>query len=89
MKKLKTTDKVIKPTSEKKLVKSLNEDVRVGKPAVKRSPRWDNVRNEHLKNNPVCVACGKTERLQVQQQQHLQQVRKNTRSSPICRHQQT
>ena len=30
MKKLKTTDKVIKPTSEKKLVKSLNEDVRVG-----------------------------------------------------------
>ena len=65
MKKLKTTDKVMKPTSEKKLVKSLNEDVRVGKPAVKRSPRWDNVRNQHLKNNPACVACGRTERLQV------------------------
>ena len=57
--------KTVKTTSDKKLVKNLNEDVRVGKPAVKRSPHWESVRNLHLKNNSVCAACGKTNNLQV------------------------
>jgi len=65
MKKLKTIDKVIKPTSDTQLVKNLKDDVRVGKPAIKRSPRWQSVKNQHLKNNSTCVACGKTDRIQV------------------------
>jgi hypothetical protein len=65
MKKLKAANKIIRPTSQKELAKVLNEDVRLGKPAAKRSPHWASVRGHHLENNPACVACGRTERLQV------------------------
>jgi 5-methylcytosine-specific restriction endonuclease McrA len=30
-----------------------------------RSPKWTNVRKEHLKNNPNCVACGRDKKLEV------------------------
>lgn len=36
-----------------------------------RSPRWTNVRKEHLKNNPSCAACGRTSKLEVH---HIQPV---------------
>jgi len=31
----------------------------------KRSSEWRKVRNEFLKKNPTCAACGKTKRLQI------------------------
>ena len=31
----------------------------------KRSPQWDNVRDEHVLNNPTCAACGSIKRIQV------------------------
>jgi 5-methylcytosine-specific restriction endonuclease McrA len=43
----------------------LKEDVKKGKPAVLRSPHWENVRNKHLKDNPACAACGRTDHVQV------------------------
>ena len=43
----------------------LKEDVKRGKPAVERSPRWASVRKKHLKLHPACEACGSTERVQV------------------------
>jgi len=30
-----------------------------------RSPKWSNVRKEHLKNNPNCAACGRDKKLEV------------------------
>ena len=30
-----------------------------------RSPKWSEVRKEHLKNNSKCIACGKTSKLEV------------------------
>ena len=42
----------------KKTDLQLAEDIKRGKPAVKRSPQWGSVRKKHLKNNPVCAACG-------------------------------
>ena len=30
-----------------------------------RSPRWSTVRKKHLEANPVCAACGSTEKLEV------------------------
>lgn len=30
-----------------------------------RSPKWQNVRKEHLKNNSSCIACGRTSKLEV------------------------
>jgi 5-methylcytosine-specific restriction enzyme A len=30
-----------------------------------RSPKWINVRKEHLKNYPLCAACGKDSKLEV------------------------
>jgi 5-methylcytosine-specific restriction endonuclease McrA len=31
----------------------------------KRSSKWDSVRDEYVKNNPACVACGSKRRIQV------------------------
>jgi len=45
--------------------KILKEDVKRGKPAVLRSPKWTVVRNKHIKNNPECAACGGNDNLQV------------------------
>jgi len=30
-----------------------------------RSPKWFNVRKQHLENNPTCAACGKNKKLEV------------------------
>lgn len=30
-----------------------------------RSPKWTNVRKEHLKNHSVCAACGRDKKLEV------------------------
>lgn len=30
-----------------------------------RSPKWANVRKQHLKDNPNCAACGKDKKLEV------------------------
>lgn len=30
-----------------------------------RSPKWSNVRKEHLKNNDYCIACGRNKKLEV------------------------
>jgi 5-methylcytosine-specific restriction endonuclease McrA len=30
-----------------------------------RSPKWANVRKEHLKNNATCAACGRDKKLEV------------------------
>jgi 5-methylcytosine-specific restriction protein A len=30
-----------------------------------RSPKWSNVRKEHLKNNSSCAACGRDKKLEV------------------------
>jgi 5-methylcytosine-specific restriction endonuclease McrA len=30
-----------------------------------RSPKWAQVRKEHLKNNPYCIACGRNKKLEV------------------------
>jgi len=30
-----------------------------------RSPKWRSVRNEHIKNNPTCAACGRKDGLEV------------------------
>lgn len=30
-----------------------------------RSPKWSNVRKEHLKNNNYCIACGRNNKLEV------------------------
>ena len=30
-----------------------------------RSPKWSQVRKEHLKNNPKCIACGRDSKLEV------------------------
>lgn len=30
-----------------------------------RSPKWSNVRKEHIKNNPYCIACGRDKKLEV------------------------
>ena len=30
-----------------------------------RSPKWGSVRKEHLKDNPVCAACGRSKKLEV------------------------
>jgi 5-methylcytosine-specific restriction endonuclease McrA len=30
-----------------------------------RSPKWQNVRKEHIKNNPYCISCGRDKRLEV------------------------
>lgn len=43
----------------------LVEDVIKGKPFVKRSARWEEVRRKHLLDNPVCVACGCSNGVQV------------------------
>jgi 5-methylcytosine-specific restriction endonuclease McrA len=30
-----------------------------------RSPKWTEIRKEHLKNNPTCIACGRDKKLEV------------------------
>jgi 5-methylcytosine-specific restriction endonuclease McrA len=30
-----------------------------------RSPKWSTVRKNHIKNNPYCIACGATTKLEV------------------------
>jgi len=30
-----------------------------------RSPKWKNVRKEHIENNPYCIACGRDKGLEV------------------------
>lgn len=30
-----------------------------------RSPKWTQVRKEHIKNNPFCIACGRDKKLEV------------------------
>jgi hypothetical protein len=30
-----------------------------------RSPKWSTVRKEHLKNNPDCIACGRSKKVEV------------------------
>lgn len=30
-----------------------------------RSPKWQTVRKQHLKNNPNCIACGKSKKVEV------------------------
>lgn len=30
-----------------------------------RSPKWQNVRKEHLENNPTCAVCGRNKKLEV------------------------
>ena len=30
-----------------------------------RSPKWQSVRKEHIKNNPCCIACGRDKKLEV------------------------
>ena len=30
-----------------------------------RSPKWQSVRKEHIKNNPYCIACGRDKKLEV------------------------
>lgn len=39
-----------------------------------RSPQWKNVREEHIKKQPFCQACGRTDNLQVH---HIEPVHKN------------
>ena len=36
-----------------------------------RSPKWSEVRKEHIKKNPKCIACGKTSKLEVHHIFHL------------------
>ena len=43
----------------------LAKDFIQGKPLHPRSPKWHDVRNEFLKNNPKCAACNRTDFLQV------------------------
>jgi len=43
----------------------LKEDVKRGKPAVERSPKWSATRNRHLKLHSGCEACGSVENVQV------------------------
>ena len=43
----------------------LVKDVIKGKPKHLRSPRWDDVRDDHVKKHPACAACGSTTHLQV------------------------
>lgn len=44
---------------------SLTADVLKGRPAKMRSPKWPGVRAAHLKQQPVCQACGTTNNLNV------------------------
>ena len=30
-----------------------------------RSPKWHNIRKEHIKNNPYCISCGRDKKLEV------------------------
>jgi 5-methylcytosine-specific restriction endonuclease McrA len=46
-------------------VVQLVKDVVQGKPKHLRSPRWDDVRDAHIKKHPTCAACGSTTHLQV------------------------
>jgi 5-methylcytosine-specific restriction protein A len=39
-----------------------------------RSPSWPKVRKEHIKNNPYCAACGRTDSLEVH---HIEPVHAN------------
>jgi hypothetical protein len=45
-----------------KLVKSI---VRERKKSKSRSPGWNDLRDQHIKNNPVCAACGTAKMLHV------------------------
>ena len=46
-------------------VRVLLSTVRENKKENQRSPEWRNVRDEHLKKNPTCAACGSAIKLQV------------------------
>lgn len=46
-------------------VVQLVRDIIKGKPKHLRSPRWDDVRDDHVKKHPTCAACGSTTHLQV------------------------
>ncbi len=46
-------------------VVQLVKDVLKGKPKHLRSPRWDDVRDDHVAKHPTCAACGSTTHLQV------------------------
>lgn len=39
-----------------------------------RSPKWSKIRKEHLKNNPNCIACGRSKKVEVH---HIIPVHKN------------
>lgn len=41
---------------------------------VTRSPKWANIRKQHLKENPNCAACGKNKKLEVH---HIKPVHTN------------
>lgn len=43
----------------------IRASIREKKKSKKRSPEWDEVRDEHIKNNPMCLACGSNKKLQV------------------------
>lgn len=56
----------------KTIVNKVKHQYRVAKAIIrekskskKRSPQWDNVRDEHVLNNPTCAACGSIKRIQV------------------------
>lgn len=48
----------------KRLIQAVKEVI-YGKPLSIRSPQWDKVRKNFLKDHQACVACGRTERLEV------------------------
>jgi hypothetical protein len=37
---------------------ALARDILAGKPAVRRSPKWDKTRDIHITLNPYCIVCG-------------------------------
>ena len=41
------------------------KDLMLGKPVVKRSPRWNELQAAHLKKEPVCQVCGGKSKLNV------------------------
>tara|TARA_R110000868_G_scaffold411029_1_gene701405 strand:+ start:483 stop:812 length:330 start_codon:yes stop_codon:yes gene_type:complete len=43
----------------------LIKDILQGKPAAKRSPKWESTRNNFIKIYPTCAICGGTEKLEV------------------------
>jgi len=41
------------------------KDIAVGKPAVRRNPKWEHLRDEEVRLHPYCSICGNTTKLNV------------------------